>query len=232
MRSSRLVLPAAALLAAFTLAGCALRRDPLAKPKAAELTAAAPDSFLVAFETSRGRIVVSAHRAWSPLGVDRLYYLVRHGFYDGARFFRVVPNFVAQFGLTGKPALDSAWEQRPIPDDPVRRSNVRGTLSFARGGLASRSAQLFFNLRNNARLDTLGPKGPNRRPIGFPPIARIVEGLPVMDSLYGGYGDEMRGGTGPKQDSIGVRGRAYLDEKFPKLDRILSARVIREWKTP
>jgi peptidyl-prolyl cis-trans isomerase A (cyclophilin A) len=192
-------------------------------PREGERGRAAPDSFRVAFETSRGRFEAVAHRAWAPIGVDRFYDLVRRRYYDDARFFRVVPGFVAQFGLAGDPRVAEAWRTRPIPDEPVRQSNRRGRISFARGGPNTRTVQLFINLRDNVRLDTLGG-------FGFPPIAEVVAGMDVVDSLYSGYGDASPRGRGPAQDSIRARGTPYLLGAFPRLDFIRRARVVREWK--
>lgn len=213
----------AVLLAATVLVGCATR-SPLTVPDQAALARAAPDSFDVRFETTRGTFVVRARRDWSPQGVDRFHYLARHGYYDGARFFRVIAGFVAQFGLSGQPVLDSIWSGRSIPDEPVRHSNLRGTVSYARGGPNTRSAQLYVNLLDNVRLDTIST-------FGFPPIAEVVSGMEVVDSLYSGYGGNRQERLpGPSQDSIRVAGNAYLDRAFPKLDRIRETRVIREWR--
>lgn len=217
----------AAALAAIALglgpapSGCA--RTPALVPGAAERPVTGPDSFRVAFETSRGRFDVIAHRAWAPIGVDRFYDLVRRGYYDDARFHRVVRGFVAQFGLAGDPRVTEAWRVRPIPDEPVHQSNRRGRVAFARGGPNTRTTQLFINLRDNARLDTL-----NR--FGFPPIAEVVSGMDVVDSLYAGYGEAMPRGQGPPQDSIRVLGNEYLRRAFPRLDFIRTARVTRQWK--
>ena len=205
------------------LASSCIRRDPLLQPRPARVAAPAPDSFLVRFATTKGDFVVKARRHWSPAGVDRFHYLVRHGFYDGARFFRVVPAFVVQFGIPASPAAAAIWSERPIPDDSVRTSNRRGTLSFARGGRDSRSAQLFVNLRDNARLDTLSG-------FGFPPFAEVVDGMQVVDSLHGGYGDGPPRGRGPSQDSIRLQGNPYLDRAFPRLDGIHRAVIVTEWK--
>jgi cyclophilin family peptidyl-prolyl cis-trans isomerase len=213
----------AALLAVALLVGCATR-SPLTTPDPAALSRAAPDSFDVRFETTRGAFVVRARRVWSPQGVDRFHYLAKHGYYDGARFFRVIAGLVAQFGLSGQPALDSIWSNRPIPDEPVRHSNVRGTVSYARGGPNTRSVQLYVNLGDNARLDTLNT-------FGFPPIAEVVAGMDVVDSLYMGYGGTRQQRLpGPSQDSIRVAGNGYLDRAFPKLDLVRATRVIREWR--
>jgi peptidyl-prolyl cis-trans isomerase A (cyclophilin A) len=205
------------------------RRSPLLEPSAKKLAAVAPDSFRVAFQTSRGNFTVAAHRAWSPAAVDRFHYLVTHGFYDGARFFRVVPGFVAQFGITGKPGLDSVWTSHRLPDEPVKHSNTRGTLAFARSGPRTRSVQLFINLANNERLDTSPPPGDDGEPLGFPPFAEVIEGMSVVDSLYGGYGEGPPRSTGPDQGKLRKEGNAYLERAFPKLDSIVATRVIERW---
>jgi peptidyl-prolyl cis-trans isomerase A (cyclophilin A) len=163
-----------------------------------------------------------AHRAWAPNGVDRFYDLLRRRYFDDVRFFRIVPGFVAQFGLSGNPRVSEAWRTRAIPDEPVRQSNRRGRISFARGARNTRTVQLFINLRDNARLDTLNG-------FGFPPIAEVVAGMDVVDSLYSAYGESPPRGGGPVQDSIRAEGNAYLQRAFPRLDFIRRARVVREW---
>jgi peptidyl-prolyl cis-trans isomerase A (cyclophilin A) len=175
---------------------------------AAPASAAAPDSFRVTFETSRGPFVVECIRAWAPNGVDRFYQLVNGNFFDQTRFFRVVPGFVAQFGLSGNPRGNAAWDTA-IPDDSVRQSNKHGMLSFASQGPNTRTHQLFLNLADNPQLDRMG----------FPPIGKVVEGLSVVDSLYSGYGEN------PDQGAIQMQGNAYLDRTFPKLDYIKTARI-------
>jgi peptidyl-prolyl cis-trans isomerase A (cyclophilin A) len=211
--------PLLLLAGALTSAACA-RRSPL--PRDDERTPVAPDSFRVAFETSRGRFDVTARRDWSPAGVDRFYDLVRRRYYDDVYIFRVVPGFVAQFGLSGEPRVSDAWRSRTIPDEPVRQSNRRGRVAFARGGPNTRTVQLFVNLRDNPRLDTLSG-------FGFPPIAEVVAGMDVVDSLHAGYGDGPPRGAGPPQDSIRAGGNAYLRRAFPRLDVIRTARVVTEW---
>jgi peptidyl-prolyl cis-trans isomerase A (cyclophilin A) len=197
---------------------------------------AVPDSFLVAFETSRGRFDVMARTQWAPVGVDRFYQLVSIHYYDDARFFRVVKDFVAQFGLPADPARNKAWRARRIADEPVRHGNLRGTLAYARGGAGTRTTQLFINLKDNARLDTTNT-------FGFPAFAEVISGLSVVDSLYSGYGDAAprapvqrdtttRVRLGPAQDSITLQGTPYLLRGWPKLDYIKTARIVREWRAP
>jgi cyclophilin family peptidyl-prolyl cis-trans isomerase len=189
---------------------------------------AAPDSFVVSFMTSRGRFDVLARKSWSPLGVARFYELVNAHYFDGAHFFRVIKNFVAQFGLSGNVARDATWQGRCIADEPVRHPNTRGTLSFARGDSNTRAAQLFINLKDNPKLDSLSG-------FGFPPIGEVVAGLDVVDSLYEGYGDSAPksgarpGREGPSQDSIRREGNAYLAHGWPELDSIVTARVTQAW---
>lgn len=192
---------------------------------------AVPDSFLVAFETSRGRFDVMARKTWAPVGVDRFYVLVKSRYYDDVRFFRVVKNFVAQFGLSGDPRLTDAWRVRRIADEPVKHTNSRGAIAYARGGPGTRTVQIFVNLRDNPRLDTLNT-------FGFPPIAEVVSGMEIVDSLYSGYGEAtprtgaQPGREGPSQDSISRQGNAYLIRGWPKLDYVKTARVVREWRSP
>ena len=194
-----------------------------------DVNVAVPDSFLVAFETSRGRFDAMARKNWAPIGVDRFYTLVRARHFDDARFFRVVNNFVAQFGLSADPKVTAAWRSRAIADDSVRHTNSRGTIAYARGGPGTRSVQLFVNLRDNARLDTLNG-------FGFPPIAEVVTGMAVVDSLYKGYGEAtprtgaQPGRSGPSQDSITRQGNPYLVRGWPKLDYVKTARVVKEWR--
>lgn len=207
-------------LCAF-LTGCG--GSSIANPSPSDLAKAAPDSFDVRFETTKGPFVMRAHRDWSPLGVDRLHYLTRNGFYDGAWFHRVVGGFVAQWGLPGTPPLDSVWQTRNIPDEPVKASNTRGRIAYARAGPNTRSIQLFVSLVDNIRLDTVNT-------FGFPPIGEVVSGMDAVDSLYFGYsGTRANRLTGPSQDSIRIVGNAYLLRNYPLLDRITKASIIRKW---
>lgn len=205
-----------ALGSALVVAACS-RPSPLIAPAPAGLDAPAPDSFVVRFQTSKGDIDLMVHRDWAPRGAARVYWLVRHGYYDGARFFRAVPNFVVQFGIAADPAVTASFRTRRIADDSVTRSNVRGTLSFAAAGPDSRTTQLFINLRDNQRLDRLG----------FAVVGQVVAGMAVVDSLYTGYGEGAPRGKGPTQDRITSEGEAYLAREFPQLDQIRRARIVR-----
>jgi peptidyl-prolyl cis-trans isomerase A (cyclophilin A) len=181
-----------------------------AAPAAAAATNAAPDSFRVAFETSRGTFVVQVNRAWAPKGADRFRELLNQGFFDDNRFFRVIPGFVAQFGVNGEPKRNEPWESKRIADDSVKQTNARGTIVFAAMQAENtRSHQLFVNLADNPRLDGMG----------FSPIGRVISGMNVVDSIYSGYGDT------PDQQLIQTLGNSYLTRTFPKLDYIKSAKI-------
>ncbi|MEO7962544.1 MAG: peptidylprolyl isomerase [Gemmatimonadaceae bacterium] len=200
----------------FLIAACHRGSSPLLASNPPRLDAMAPDSFVVRFETTRGDFDLKVHRDWSPRGSDRLHWLISHGFYDRARFFRVVPGFIVQFGISADTAVARAWKPHRITDDPVARSNVRGTLSFATSGPNTRTVQLFINTNDNARLDQRG----------FSPLAQVIAGMPVVDSLYSGYGEGAPRGSGPSQELIEREGDAYLARNFPKLDQILRARMM------
>lgn len=182
----------------------------LLDPASAEMRATAPASYRVRFETSAGAFTVEVTRAWAPLGADRFYNLVRNGFFDGTRFFRVVPGFVVQFGLSGDPAIGARWRTASIPDDPVLQHNTRGTVTFATAGPATRTTQMFINFGDNTRLDGMG----------FSPLGSVVEGMDVVDRIYAGYGEQ------PDQGRIEMQGNAYLRSQFPQLDSIAHATVV------
>ena len=192
--------------------------SPLRDPASPEMNATAPETFRARFETSRGTFVVEAHRAWSPNGVDRFYNLVRGGFYDEVRFFRVIAGFMAQFGINGDPAIQSQWRNANIPDDPVEMGNTRGRVSFATAGPNTRSTQLFINFGDNSQLDGMG----------FSAIGEVVEGMEVVDALYAGYGEGAPNGAGPSQGRIQAEGNAYLEADFPSLDYIERATLVSE----
>ncbi len=176
-----------------------------------------PAIFRVKIETTAGHFVIEAHRDWAPHGVDRLHELVVAKFFNDSRFFRVVPGFVAQFGIPGKPAVAQAWRYKTIPDDPVIKSNLRGFVSYAMTGPNTRTTQLYINLVDNSRLDAQG----------FAPIAQVVEGMEVVDKLYSGYGETSGGGMrAGKQDRLFEEGNAWLDRDFPKLDKLIQASIL------
>jgi peptidyl-prolyl cis-trans isomerase A (cyclophilin A) len=177
------------------------------------LHAKAPDVFRARFVTNKGPFVVTVHRAWAPRGADRFYNLVRAGFYNGQRLFRVVPGFVVQWGISGEPSVAAAWQNATIRDDPVRHSNARGTITFATAGPNTRTTQVFVNLGDNKRLDTEG----------FAPFGQVTSGMRVLGKLYSGYDDAPTN----EQGQIATGGEAFLRKAFPKLDRILTARIVR-----
>jgi peptidyl-prolyl cis-trans isomerase A (cyclophilin A) len=176
----------------------------------------APAVYKVQFSTTRGDFVVTVTRVWAPLGADRFYNLVKHHFYDNASFFRVLPGFMAQFGISAYPAVNKVWEPAVIKDDPVTQSNVRGYITFATGGPNTRTTQVFINFGDNQRL--------NRD--GFAPFGLVTDGMPVVDMFYDQYGEGAPSGGGPDQDQIQKQGKPYLDKGWPKLDFIKTTTII------
>jgi peptidyl-prolyl cis-trans isomerase A (cyclophilin A) len=170
----------------------------------------APAEFKVRFDTTKGPVVIEVHREWAPNGVDRFYELVKSGYYDEARFFRVVPNFVVQWGINKDPKVSRQWSQNYISDDPVKESNRRGYITYAKRGPDTRTTQLFINLADNVSLDAMG----------FAPFGKVTEGMEVVQNLYSGYGQT------PQQDLIQLQGNDYLQSQFPQLDYIKTARVV------
>lgn len=178
----------------------------------AKLAAKAPETFRAKFDTTQGTIVIEVHRAWSEHGADRFFNLVKSGYYDGVKFFRVVPGFVVQWGIHGDPSIANSWLKANIPDDAVKESNKRGFVTFAMSGAPnSRSVQLFINLGANARLDGMG----------FAPFGKVVEGMDVVDKLYGGYGEGLK----QLQGRIAEEGNAFLEKNYPRLDAIKKATI-------
>lgn len=188
-------------------------------PKKKLLKRKAPETFKVKFTTTKGDFVVEAHRDWAPLGVDRLYQLVVSGFYTDIAVFRVQPEYVVQFGIAGNPELNKAWEFYTLEDEPVGTSNLKGTVAFARGGPNTRTTQLFVNVADNFKLDTIAFNGLT----GFPPIAKVIEGMEVVHNFHSGYG------RAPVEDQGAMyeKGEAYLKEVYPELDYILKAEVVK-----
>ena len=208
------------VLAGLVLAGCAgntleapkvrpSRSDQAAQGKqAASGKQDSAESFQVVMETSQGKVVIEVIPEWAPLGAARFRELVEDGFFDGCRFFRVVPNFVVQFGINGDPAVHSKWDKK-ISDDPVTQSNKRGTLTFATSGANTRTSQLFISLKDNAQLDGLG----------FSPFGRIVSGMEAVDKITSEYGER------PQQPLIEQQGNVYLEKEFPNMDYVKTAKV-------
>ncbi len=175
----------------------------------------APDTFRADFVTSVGTFVIEVHRDWSPNGADRFYNLVKSGFFDNCRFFRVISNFMVQFGINGDPAVTAAWANARIPDEPVKQSNIRGYVSFAKGGPNSRSTQVFINFRDN------GKAGSMLDAQGFSPFGQVISGMDVVDKLYSEYGENAQ----RQSMRIQAEGNAYLTKQFPKLDYIKKATI-------
>jgi len=193
------------------------RRAILLDPSSSFWEAHAPRLFDARVETSKGTFVLQVDRAWAPRGADRFYNLARAGFYDDSRFSRVVPGFIAQFGIPGDPVVVAVWQMRAFPDDSVAHSNVRGTIGFAMTGPNARTTQLYISLVDNVRLDAQG----------FSPIGRVIEGMAVIDSLYSGYGENSGGGVrAGKQGPLFSGGNAYVDREYPKLDRLIRITII------
>jgi peptidyl-prolyl cis-trans isomerase A (cyclophilin A) len=215
-------------LLAVSMCAAAFAQDKAA-PKAAPakpdlmnpsaLNAKAPDTFKAKFTTSKGDFVVQVTRAWAPRGADRFYNLVRAGFFTDCAFFRVLREprpFMAQFGISPKPAVAAAWERARIMDDPNKESNKRGRITFATAGPNTRTTQLFINYGDNAFLDGQG----------FSPFGEVIEGMEVVDKFYSGYGEGAPSGRGPEQGKLQSEGKAYTDRYFPQLDHIISATIV------
>ncbi len=187
----------------------------LDKPKTLGLKA--PDVFRAKFVTSKGDFVIEVHRDFAPFGADRFYNLVKAGYFNETRFFRVISGFMAQIGIHGKPEINAVWRNQQIQDDPVVKSNLRGFVTFAKTGAPnSRTTQFFINLVDNANLDGMG----------FAPFGQVVSGTQVVDSLYAGYGEGAPRGQGPLQGRIQDEGNAYLMRDFPQLDFVKEATIV------
>ena len=207
------VLFAAFLLFAGTIALAPASAQNLGDPSS--LNARAPDTYKAKFDTSKGTFVIQVNRDWAPNGADRFYNLVKAGFYNDTRFFRVIDGFMVQFGISGNPDVSAAWSNANIKDDPVRESNARGTVTFATAGPNTRTTQVFINFNNNAMLNSQG----------FAPFGKVISGMDVVDSLYKGYGEGAPRGKGPNQGLIKAQGNAYLVTQFPNLDYIKKATI-------
>ena len=193
----------------------ALAQSPLDNPSA--LREQSPATYKVRFDTSKGVFVVEVTRAWAPKGADRFYNLVKNGFYDNVRFFRVISGFMVQFGINGDPATMARWRTAQISDDPVAQSNKRGTITFATAGPNTRTSQVFINFADNTNLDGMG----------FAPFGRIVSGMNVVDVLNAEYGEGAPRGRGPDQSRLQDEGNAYLTKEFPRMDYIKKATIER-----
>ena len=214
MTDRRSILTLAAALLTAVLAGPALAQSPnLANPAA--LNEQAPATYKAKFETSKGVFVIQVTRAWAPQGADRFYNLVKNGFFDDVRFFRVISGFMVQFGISGNPALSAKWRDADIHDDRVTQSNKRGMITFATAGPNTRTTQVFINFADNSMLDGQG----------FAPFGKVVTGMNVVDALYAGYGEGAPRGAGPDQTRLQMEGNAYLAKDFPRMDYVKKATI-------
>jgi peptidyl-prolyl cis-trans isomerase A (cyclophilin A) len=176
-----------------------------------------PESFAVRLVTTKGDIIIDVHRDWSPNGADRFFDLVEQKYYTDVAFFRVIDGFMAQAGISGDPALNEAWQEKGIPDDPVKQRNARGTVTFAQSSRpGSRTTQFFINLVDNPQLDTMR----------FAPFGKVRD-MTAVDQLYKGYGEGAPSGSGPNQMQLRRNGNAYLEKEFPNLDYIKSAAIVK-----
>jgi len=192
----------ASLLLALTVAAPAYSQS-LGNPAA--LKEQAPPVYKVEFDTSKGPFVVEVHRDWAPNGADRFYNLVKNGFYDNTRFFRVIEGFMAQFGVNGDPKVSAVWRESRIKDDPVKVSNKRTFVTFATAGPNTRTTQIFISYGDNSNLDSQG----------FSPFGQVVSGMKVVDSLYSGYGEGAPGGRGPIRPASSLKETLILPAHFP-----------------
>jgi peptidyl-prolyl cis-trans isomerase A (cyclophilin A) len=205
---------AAVLLAVASAGVTAQDANRLRFPEA--FTEQAPATFRANFDTTKGTFVIEVHRDWAPIGADRFYNLVKGGFYNDVRFFRVISGFMAQFGMHGTPEVQRNWQGARLRDDPVKQGNSRGRIVFAHAGPNSRTTQVFINFRDNSA--SLNSQG-------FAAFGEVVSGMDVVDKLHSGYGDGPPQGRGPSQQRIATEGNAYLAKEFPQLDYIKSATI-------
>jgi peptidyl-prolyl cis-trans isomerase A (cyclophilin A) len=196
-----------------TAAAAAAAKARLKNPAA--MRDVAPAEYRAIFDTSAGTFVILVHRAWAPRAADRFYNLVKHGFFDDCRFFRVVPRFMVQFGINGDPAVQGPWRIANLTDEPSKESNKRGTISFAKGGPNSRTTQVFINFRDNTQLDP-----------DFPPFGEVVSGMDAVDKINAEYREQ------PDQPTIQQQGNAYLIKEFPRLDYVKKATIEKPAPTP
>jgi len=214
MRIHALVLFGASLALGLMTTLAPVSAGDLSNP--ASLTEKAPATYKLKFDTSKGSFVVEVHRDWAPNGADRFYNLVKNGFYNDARFFRVISGFMVQFGINGNPQISKVWRDANIKDDPVKASNKRGMITFATAGPDTRTTQVFVNFGDNAGLDDQG----------FAPFGQVISGMEVVDALYAEYGEGAPQGGGPDQGLVQSQGNAYLKKDFPKLDYIKTATIV------
>ena len=208
--------PGAKLLTLGSVLLCAAMTPALGQlSNPAALKETAPATYKARFDTSKGAFVLEIRRDWAPNGADRFYNLVKNGFYDNVRFFRVISGFMVQFGISGDPNLSAQWRAAQLRDDPVKQSNRRGAITYAMAGPNTRTTQVFINFGDNSALDKQG----------FAPFGQVVSGMNVVDSLYSEYGEGAPRGQGPDQGRIQQEGNAYLTKSFPRLDFVKKASI-------
>jgi homoserine O-acetyltransferase len=218
IRPFHLVFFGTLFLATFYHFSFSQSNDPLLDPTHQEWKKSAPDNFKVKVTSTKGAFIIEVHRPWAPKGADRFYNLVRLGFFNDSRFYRVREGFIAQFGIAGDPVIARTWQKEQIADDPVIKSNLRGYVAYAMTGPDTRTTQLYINLKDNTDLDKMG----------FAPIGLLIEGMDVVNGLYSGYGETSGGGMrGGKQQKLFEEGNKYMDVNFPKLDKLISAEIVK-----
>jgi peptidyl-prolyl cis-trans isomerase A (cyclophilin A) len=188
----------------------------LLDPSGPEWRGPAPEKYKAKFSTSKGDFTIEVTREWAPQAADRFYHLVKNGFYDEVRFFRVIANFMAQFGINGSPEVSAQWRNAKIADDPVTQSNTRGMITFATSGKNSRTTQVFINFKDNANLDGMG----------FSPFGKVVEGMEVVDAINNEYGEGAPRGKGPNQGRVQSEGNEYLKKEYERLDYVKTAKIV------
>ncbi len=188
----------------------------LLDPGAPEWRGTAPGKYRAKFSTSKGDFTIEVTREWAPQGADRFYSLVKNGYFDNVRFFRVITNFMVQFGINGEASVNNVWRNNVIPDDPVTQSNTKGMITFATRGKNSRTTQVFINFKDNTNLDGMG----------FSPFGKVVEGMEIVESINAEYGEGAPRGRGPDQGRVQSEGNAYLNASFPNLDYVKTARIV------
>jgi peptidyl-prolyl cis-trans isomerase A (cyclophilin A) len=189
-------------------------------PDSSILSLKAPDVFQAVITTTKGDFTIEVYRDWAPLGADRLFQLLKTGFYNDNCLFRVQKPYVVQFGISDNKEVNYFWDKLPLNDEPIKTENLKGTISYARDGANSRTTQLFINLADNHKLDTISYNGVR----GFPPVAKIITGFEVVEQFFGDYGFE----PANHQDSAMVQGNAYWERKFKGLDYILKGEIVTE----
>jgi peptidyl-prolyl cis-trans isomerase A (cyclophilin A) len=206
----------AVLVVVAGVTACSSPKTEEKAPAARRVPVEVPAQYQVRFDTTKGPFTVEVVREWAPRGADRFHELVRTGFFDGARLYRVRPKFVVQFGISPDAKTNELWKQLKMPDDPVKQSNQRGFISYATDGPRTRTTEVFINLADNKRLDTRG----------FSPFGRVVEGMDVVDQFYSGYGEVQPMGGGPDPVKMQTIGDEYIQRGFPRMDQIRSAKIV------